>query len=197
MRPSLPEPGPIAAGAVLFSSISRVAEGIGACPATGWTGVSCSIAVGMTGVASGAAGRATGPRGRGGGLMPGWGLAAGLAMGVSADREAIGADGGDMGRGEAAAPLSSMASRAPTSTSLPSGKLMAVSTPAVGEETSTVTLSVSSSTMGSSAATESPGCLIQRAMVAVVTLSPRVGTLISVGIWGSFGRAGKFPVVRG
>ena len=54
------------------------------------------------------------------------------------------------------------------------------STPADGALTSTVTLSVSSSTSGSSAATVSPCCLIQRATVAVVTLSPSAGTTISV-----------------
>ena len=53
-------------------------------------------------------------------------------------------------------------------------------TPAEGALTSTVTLSVSSSTSGSSAATCSPACLSQRATVALLTLSPRVGTTISV-----------------
>ncbi len=55
-----------------------------------------------------------------------------------------------------------------------------------GAFTSTVTLSVSSSTSGSSAATASPAFFSQRATVAVVTLSPSVGTLMSAGIDGSF-----------
>src|SRR3984957_9165836 len=184
IRPSLPDPGPIAAGASCCSSISRAAAGRGSW--MGWTG-----GRGTTGgaAATGAAGRVTGPSGRGGGLIPAGGFAAGRATGAAG----AAADGGvatgaaateaaaGWGAAETASP-SSTPSNAPTSTSLPSGKLIAVSTPAVGDETSTVTLSVSSSTSGSSAATVSPGCFIQRAIVAVVTLSPRAGTLISVGI---------------
>ena len=75
-----------------------------------------------------------------------------------------------------------MASTAPTGTSLPSGATIELSTPAAGAVTSTVTLSVSSSTSGSSAATASPSCFIQRPTVADVTLSPSVGTLISVAM---------------
>jgi len=48
-----------------------------------------------------------------------------------------------------------------------------------------VTLSVSNSTSGSSAATLSPAFFSQRATVAVVTLSPRVGTLMSMPMFGS------------
>src|SRR3712207_8631763 len=44
--------------------------------------------------------------------------------------------------------------------------------------TSTVTLSVSNSTTGSSAITRSPAFLIQRETVAVATLSPSAGTMI-------------------
>src|SRR5262245_8285876 len=46
-----------------------------------------------------------------------------------------------------------------------------------------VTLSVSSSTSGSSTATRSPGCLNHLPMVASVTDSPSVGTRISVMIF--------------
>jgi hypothetical protein len=67
----------------------------------------------------------------------------------------------------------------PTSTSSPSLAEGCSSTPASGAFTSTVTLSVSSSTTGSSAATASPAFFSQRATVAVVTLSPRVGTRMS------------------
>jgi hypothetical protein len=52
-------------------------------------------------------------------------------------------------------------------------------TPAAGAGTSIVTLSVSSSTSGSSTATASPGCLNHLPMVASVTDSPSVGTRIS------------------
>ncbi len=57
---------------------------------------------------------------------------------------------------------------------------MAESTPAVGALTSSVTLSVSSSTSGSSALTASPGFLNHLATVASLTDSPSVGTLMSV-----------------
>ena len=56
------------------------------------------------------------------------------------------------------------------------------SMPAAGALTSSVTLSVSSSTSGSSALTASPGFLNQRPMVASETDSPRVGTRISVAM---------------
>src|SRR6185295_8006664 len=52
-------------------------------------------------------------------------------------------------------------------------------TPAAGAGTSRVTLSVSSSTSGSSTATESPACLNHLPTVASVTDSPSVGTRIS------------------
>ncbi len=80
------------------------------------------------------------------------------------------------------APSAIVPSNAPTSTSAPSLAVMLSRCPADGAFTSTVTLSVSSSTSGSSAATESPAFFSQRAMVAVVTLSPSVGTWMSVGI---------------
>src|SRR4051794_18727607 len=56
---------------------------------------------------------------------------------------------------------------------------MSDSTPAAGAGTSIVTLSVSSSTSGSSTATGSPGFLNHLPMVASVTDSPSVGTRIS------------------
>src|SRR3546814_6220474 len=56
------------------------------------------------------------------------------------------------------------------------------STPATEALTSKVTLSVSSSTIGSSTATASPGCFSHWATVASVTDSPRAGTTISVAI---------------
>ena len=72
--------------------------------------------------------------------------------------------------------------RAPTPTVAPSLAAIASITPADGAGTSRVTLSVSSSTSGSSTATTSPTFLNQRPMVASVTDSPRVGTLISVAM---------------
>src|SRR6201985_2335221 len=58
--------------------------------------------------------------------------------------------------------------------------------PAAGAGTSTVTLSVSSSRIGSSRATVSPSFLNQRATVASVTDSPIAGTLISMVITSSW-----------
>ena len=49
----------------------------------------------------------------------------------------------------------------------------------MGAGTSRLTLSVSSSTKGSSALTASPAFFSQRAIVASLTDSPSVGTLIS------------------
>src|SRR5262249_42088378 len=57
---------------------------------------------------------------------------------------------------------------------------MSVSTPASGAETSTETLSVSSSTNVSSFLTASPAFFSHLATVASVTLSPSVGTTMSV-----------------
>src|SRR5262249_38257802 len=68
---------------------------------------------------------------------------------------------------------------APTATVSPSFAAMPERTPAAGAGTSMVTLSVSSSTTGSSTATACPGGLNQRPMVASVTDSPSVGTRVS------------------
>jgi hypothetical protein len=55
------------------------------------------------------------------------------------------------------------------------------STPATGEGTSTLTLSVITSTMGSYSATWSPSCFIQRAMVPSTTVSATSGmTMVTV-----------------
>ena len=62
----------------------------------------------------------------------------------------------------------------------PSWATISESIPETVEGTSTVTLSVSNSHNISSIATESPGFLNHVATVASVTLSPRVGTRISV-----------------
>ena len=67
---------------------------------------------------------------------------------------------------------------APTSTTEPSCELISVNTPEIGDGTSKFTLSVSSSTIGSSASTASPGFFNHLATVASVILSPRTGTII-------------------
>ena len=82
-----------------------------------------------------------------------------------------------------AAPSLICPSSAPTATVSPSLAAISPSTPADGAGTSMVTLSVSSSTSGSSTATASPAFLNQRPMVASVTDSPSVGTRISVMVF--------------
>ena len=71
-----------------------------------------------------------------------------------------------------------MPRRAPTSTVSPSFEFIADKTPSIGDGTSKLTLSVSSSTIASSAATESPSFLSHFATVASVMLSPKTGTKI-------------------
>src|SRR5205085_8636813 len=70
-------------------------------------------------------------------------------------------------------------SSAPTATVSPSLAEISASVPAAGAGTSIVTLSVSSSTSGSSTETGSPGFLNHLPIVASVTDSPSVGTRIS------------------
>ena len=67
---------------------------------------------------------------------------------------------------------------APTSTTEPSFEFISVKTPVIGDGTSKFTLSVSSSTIGSSASTVSPAFFNHLATVASVILSPRAGTTI-------------------
>src|SRR4051794_16214717 len=143
-RPSLPEPGTVAASMPLSADILRTdgASGVSA------GGVRC------TGAAAAAAGAA--------------GLAAASAVLAGAADFA------------GAAPSLIWPSNAPTATVSPSFATISPSVPAEGAGTSIVTLSVSSSTKGSSTATASPAFLNQRPMVASVTDSPSVGTRISV-----------------
>src|SRR5262249_21226991 len=96
---------------------------------------------------------------------------------------AAGLAGAGAAAGLAAAPAAPSViwpSSAPTATVSPSLAMISPSVPAEGAGTSIVTLSVSSSTKGSSTATASPAFLNQRPMVASVTDSPSVGTRISV-----------------
>ena len=75
-----------------------------------------------------------------------------------------------------------IASKASTLTVCPSLIITSSSLPDIGEGTSTVTLSVSNSHSISSDWTKSPGFLNHVATVASVTLSPSVGTRISIAI---------------
>ena len=67
---------------------------------------------------------------------------------------------------------------APTSTTEPSFELISTNVPDIGEGTSRFTLSVSNSTMGSSASTMSPSFFNHFDTVASVILSPSTGTKI-------------------
>src|SRR6202140_5317887 len=148
-RPSLPEPGTVAASIPLSAEILRT------------DGASGASAGGAFGAAAAAAG------GGGGSGTAGAAALAGAAAGLAA---------------APAAPSLICPSNAPTATVSPSLAAISPSVPADGAGTSMVTLSVSSSTSGSSTATASPGFLNQRPMVASVTDSPSVGTRISVMI---------------
>src|SRR4051794_1096603 len=142
-RPSLPEPGTVAASIPLSADSLRT---------DGANGASVGGAFDAT-VAAAAAAAGAAAAGFGGG----------------ADLAAV-----------PAAPSLIWPSNAPTATVSPSFAEISPSTPAEGAGTSMVTLSVSSSTKGSSTATGSPAFLNQRPIVASVTDSPRVGTRISV-----------------
>src|ERR1700675_3198690 len=146
-RPSLPEPGTVAASMPLSAEILRTEGASGA----------------SDGGAFAAAAAATGA-GAAGGAAAGAAALAGAAAGLAA----------------APAPSLICPSNAPTATVSPSLAAISPRIPADGAGTSMVTLSVSSSTRGSSTATASPAFLNQRPMVASVTDSPSVGTRISV-----------------
>src|SRR6202012_2509770 len=107
---------------------------------------------GASGAAAGGALATGAAAGGGDGWAGGGGGAAGLAAAGAAAAFAA-----------APAPSVIMPSNAPTATVSPSLAAISPSTPADGAGTSIVTLSVSSSTKGSSTATASPGFLNQRA----------------------------------
>jgi hypothetical protein len=88
--------------------------------------------------------------------------------------------GSDLAAGFAPSPLPMEPITAPTWTVSPSLTCNSPSTPEAGAFTSTATLSVSSSTSGSSCSTVSPGFLYHLATVASVIDSPSVGTTMSV-----------------
>jgi len=117
--------------------------------------------------------------------------AAGILGDIAAkDGETVGPGAllGSIDEGGAAAPAPSrtVPRIAPGPTVSPSLATMSPIVPDAGAFTSRVTLSVSSSTSGSSALTESPGFLNQRPIVASETDSPSVGTRISVAMIFSF-----------
>jgi hypothetical protein len=145
-RPSLPEPGTVAASMPLSAESLRTDGASGASAATAF------------------------------------GAAVGAATGAAAGAAAL-AGAAAAGLAPPAAPSLICPSSAPTATVSPSLAAISPSTPADGAGTSMVTLSVSSSTNGSSTATASPAFLNQRPMVASVTDSPSVGTRISVIVW--------------
>ena len=82
------------------------------------------------------------------------------------------------------------ASSPPTSTVSSSPATIRCSTPAAGEGISVSTLSVETSSRGSSTSTRSPSCLSQRVTVPSVTLSPRAG------IWTVKAMAGRSSCCR-
>src|SRR5436305_1489163 len=74
------------------------------------------------------------------------------------------------------------ASSAPTAAVSSSGTLISSSVPLAGAGISVSTLSVDTSSSGSSACTSSPTCLSQRVTVPSVTLSPSRGMVTDTGI---------------
>ena len=103
------------------------------------------------------------------------GISAALA---GAGTAAIGATA--FGVSAPATPSAIEPNNAPMTTVVPDAAFILSSLPDAGAGTSTVTLSVSSSTKGSSTFTKSPSFLNHFAMVASVTDSPKVGTRISL-----------------
>src|SRR3954463_6665628 len=168
-RPSLPEPGTVAASTPLSADSLRT---------EGASGVSAGGDDFSSGFGRGSSGPA---------LM---GLVVSLLMSgravVLSGATALEALAGAAAGWGVAAPSLICPSNAPTATVSPSLATISPSVPADGAGTSMVTLSVSSSTKGSSTATASPAFLNQRPMVASVTDSPSVGTRISVIVCSSY-----------
>src|SRR5215475_890908 len=117
------------------------------------------------------------------GASGGGAFAAGAGAAAGGGAAGLAAAGAAAALAAPAAPSLIWPSSAPTATVSPSLAMISPSTPADGAGTSIVTLSVSSSTSGSSTATASPAFLNQRPMVASVTDSPSVGTRISVMVF--------------
>src|SRR6056297_671848 len=99
------------------------------------------------------------------------------------------ASAGFSSEASAAAPASMRAMTSPTSAVSPSDLSTTCRTPASEAGTSSVALSVSTSTSGSSFSTRSPGCFSQAPMNTSLIDSPTEGTLTSVIESPRFGRA--------
>src|SRR6202008_3382408 len=111
--------------------------------------------------------------------------AAGLAAGGAGAGFAAAGAGAGVGVGAAAAPAPSMtATTVWMGTVWPSGILISLRTPAVGDGISASTLSVELSKSGSSRSTLSPGFLSHLVMVPSKMLSPIWGITMSVAIYG-------------
>ncbi len=104
----------------------------------------------------------------------GWDTASGAAGAAGAGSTAGCAAGADVAAG-AAAPSPMTARSVPTGTVSSSATRISCSVPATGEGISVSTLSVDTSSNGSSMATESPTFFSQRVTVPSVTDSPRAG----------------------
>ena len=115
-------------------------------------------------------------------LRLGFGFGSGLGSGFGS-----GLGAGFSGAAAPAAPI--LASSPPTATVSSSSAVIASSVPATGDGISVSTLSVDTSTSGSSTSTVSPTFFSQRVTVPSVTDSPSSG--ISTGLALSFGRRGR------
>src|SRR5579859_211364 len=156
-RPSLPVPGTVEASRPLSAASFRTA------------GASGTSAGGLGGAVFGACVAA--------GCWRGTGCSGPASIGLARSVFCSGRPAGT-----APGPSLISPSSAPTATVSPSLTAMLAKTPAAGAGTSKVTLSVSSSTNGSSTATASPSFLNHLPIVASVTDSPRAGTRISAMI---------------
>ena len=131
--------------------------------------------------------RGTGSRSRGCGS--GGGLDATAAGALRGLAPALAGAAAGIGAACLPAPSAIAPSRAPMATVSPVLTAISDNTPEAGAGTSIVTLSVSSSTKGSSVVTASPACLNHWPTVASTTDSPRAGTRISVAmVFRSFAR---------
>ena len=121
-----------------------------------------------------------------------WAGAVGAAGGGGVATEAVA--GGDCAAGEPSSPVFTSAMGAPMGTVSPSWAMIRSSSPATGDGTSIVTLSVTTSTSGSYRSTRSPGCFSHLPMVPSTTLSPTWGSSINcaTGYIPSRPRAGGF-----
>ncbi len=138
----------------------------GAAVAAAWSAGAADGAGAAAGAATAATGSATGRSSEPAGPC------AGSAAGVAAAGVAAGAS---VPPDSASSSVSMTAISALLGTVSPSWARISLRTPANGDGTSALTLSVMTSSSGSYLATESPGCLSQRPIVPSATLSPSWG----------------------